>query len=56
MVWENPVSKVALILFFLLTLSLSWTIDSSQAIDTLKKYNELWYIALIYKDEILREA
>ena len=47
MVWENPVSKVALILFFLLTLSLSWTIDSSQAIDVLKKYNELWYIALI---------
>ena len=47
MAWRNPVSKIALILFFLLTLSLSWTIDSSQAIDVLKKYNELWYIALI---------
>mgnify|MGYP001476625210 CR=1 FL=1 len=45
--WRNPVSKVALILFFLLILSFNWTIDSSEAVDVLKKYNELWYIALI---------
>ena len=47
MAWRNPVSKVALILFFLLILSFNWTIDSSEAFDVLKKYNELWYIALI---------
>tara|TARA_B100000767_G_C19740133_1_gene525791 strand:- start:437 stop:1681 length:1245 start_codon:yes stop_codon:yes gene_type:complete len=47
MVWHNPVSKSALLLFFLLALSITWTIDSSQAIDVLKKYNELWYIALL---------
>ena len=46
-VWKNPVSRVALILFFLLILSLNWTIDSSEAFDILKKYNELWYIALL---------
>lgn len=46
-VLKNPVSRVALILFFLLILSLIWTIDSSQGIDILKKYNELWYIALL---------
>ena len=47
MVWGNPVSKVALILFFLLIFSFIWTIDSSEAFYVLKKYNELWYIALI---------
>ena len=45
--WQNPVSRAALFLFFLLILSLNWTIDSSEAVDILKKYNELWYIALI---------
>ena len=47
MVWRNPVSKIALILFLLLTLSLIWSPDLSEAVDVLKKYNELWYIALI---------
>jgi O-antigen ligase len=47
LVWKNPVSKISLILFFLLIWSLNWTIDSSEAVDVLKKYNELWYIALL---------
>ena len=45
--WTNPVSRAALLLFLLLIFSLNWTIDSSEAIDILKKYNELWYIALL---------
>tara|TARA_B110000008_G_C16976696_1_gene566190 strand:- start:2875 stop:4131 length:1257 start_codon:yes stop_codon:yes gene_type:complete len=46
--WRNPVSKSALFLFFLLLFSWTWTIDSNEeAFDILKKYNELWYIALL---------
>ena len=45
--WKNPVSRSALILFLLLLVSLTWTIDSSEAVDILKKYNELWYIAVL---------
>ena len=45
--WKNPVSKIAFILFFLLIISLNWTIDSSEAMGILKKYNELWYIAFM---------
>jgi O-antigen ligase len=47
MVWQNPVSRSALLLFLILTVSLNWTIDSSEAVDVLKKYNELWYFALL---------
>lgn len=43
----NPVSQAALFLFFLLLISSSWSIDSEEAIDILKKYNELWYIGLM---------
>jgi len=46
-IWQNSVARAALLLFFLFILSLIWTIDSSEAVDVLKKYNELWYIALI---------
>jgi len=46
--WKNPVVRSALFLFAVLTLSLTWTIaDISEGFGTLKKYNELWYIALI---------
>ncbi len=47
LVLQNPVAKSALLLFFVLILSLTWTIDSSEAIDVLKKYNELWYFSLL---------
>ena len=45
--WKNPVTRSSLLLFFLLILSFNWTIDSSEAFDILKKYNELWYLALL---------
>jgi O-antigen ligase len=47
LIWSNSVSRAALLLFFLLIASLNWTIDSSEAVDVLKKYNELWYIAIM---------
>jgi len=47
-IWQNPVAKIALVLFTLLTISLTWTItDINEALRVLKKYNELWYIALL---------
>ena len=45
--FQNRVSQAALILFFFLLVSSSWSIDSSESFDILKKYNELWYIALM---------
>ena len=46
--WQNPISKSALLLFGLLVLGLTWTIaDVWESLDTLKKYNELWYIGLL---------
>lgn len=45
--WENPVSRSSLFLFLLLIVSLSWTINLNDAFDILKKYNELWYFALL---------
>jgi O-antigen ligase len=47
LVLKNPVSRAALLLFLLLIVSLNWTIDSSEAVDVLKKYNELWYVAIM---------
>ena len=47
LIWSNSVSRAALLLFFVLIASLNWTIDSSEAVDILKKYNELWYIAIM---------
>lgn len=45
--WKNPISKAAILLFLLLLLSINWSIAPSEAIDILKKYNELWYIAFM---------
>ena len=46
--WQNPISKSALILFTLLCFGLTWSIaDIWESLDTLKKYNELWYIGLL---------
>lgn len=49
LVWQNPVSRAALILFAVLSLSLTWSIvdEIDEALGVLKKYNELWYIALL---------
>ena len=49
MVLNNPVSRAALILFAFLSLSISWSIvdEIDQALGVLKKYNELWYLALM---------
>ena len=48
LIWRNPVSRAGLLLFALLSLSISWSSEGLfGALDTLKKYNELWYIALI---------
>jgi O-antigen ligase len=58
LVWLNPVSRAALLLFLLFIASLNWTIDSSEAVDVLKKYNELWYIAImlpIFNTELRRQ-
>jgi len=49
LIWKNPVARAALLLFSLLSISLIWTIAdvSSEGLRVLKKYNELWYIALL---------
>jgi O-antigen ligase len=49
LIWKNPVAKAALILFALLSVSISWSIveETSEGLRVLKKYNELWYIALL---------
>ena len=47
-IWHNPVSKSALLLFGLLLIGLSWSIaDLRDSLDVLKKYNELWYVAFL---------
>ena len=47
-IWSNPVAKNGLCLFGLLLLGITWSIaDIAESLDILKKYNELWYIALI---------
>ena len=48
LVWHNPVTKVALILFALLGASVFWSIaETDWSLRVLKKYNELWYMALL---------
>jgi len=48
LVWHNPVTKVALILFALLGTSIFWSIaETDWSLRVLKKYNELWYMALL---------
>jgi len=47
-VWHNPVAKVALSLFALLSISILWSIaETDWSLRVLKKYNELWYIGLL---------
>ena len=46
--WENPVSKVSLLLFLLFVIGVTWSIaNMEESLDILKKYNELWYVALL---------
>jgi len=46
--WNNPVSKGGILLFLLFALSTAWSISGwDESLNTLKKYNELWYIALL---------
>jgi O-antigen ligase len=49
LIWRNPISRAGLLLFALLSLSLIWTIadNTTEGLKVLKKYNELWYIALL---------
>lgn len=48
LVWHNPVTKVALILFALLSIGVFWSIaETDWSLRVLKKYNELWYMALL---------
>lgn len=47
MIWRNQISRASLLLFFLLMLSIIWTDNHIEGLDTLKKYNELWYLALL---------
>ena len=46
--WKNPVSKVSLLLFLLFVIGVTWSIaNMEESLDILKKYNELWYVALL---------
>ncbi len=46
--WKNPVSKVSLLLFLLFVIGATWSITNmEESLDILKKYNELWYVALL---------
>jgi len=46
--WENPVAKGAILLFLLYAAGTIWSIvPMDEALKGLKKYNELWYIALL---------
>ncbi len=48
LVWHNPVTKTALLLFALLSISVFWSIaETDWSLRVLKKYNELWYMALL---------
>ena len=48
LVWHNPVTKIALLLFALLGASVFWsTAETDWSLRVLKKYNELWYMALL---------
>jgi len=60
LVLQNPVSRAALILFAFLSLSISWSIvdQIDEALGVLKKYNELWYLALmlpLFNSDIRRQ-
>ena len=47
-IWDNPISKIGLLIFSFMLLGLTWSIENlTVSLDTLKKYNELWYIALL---------
>jgi O-antigen ligase len=47
-IWQNPVSKSALILFGLLLLGMTWSITGLiESLEVLKKYNELWYLGFL---------
>lgn len=46
--WDNPVSRAGILLFLLFVLGTTWSdVGWSESFRTLKKYNELWYIALL---------
>ncbi len=46
--WRNPVARGGIFLFMLFSLGVTWSIvDFNEALYGLKKYNELWYIALL---------
>ncbi|MBL6969263.1 MAG: O-antigen ligase family protein [Gammaproteobacteria bacterium] len=46
--WSNPVARGGILLFLLFMAGTTWSIvDYSEALKGLKKYNELWYIALL---------
>mgnify|MGYP003978007063 FL=1 len=46
--WDNPIAKAGLLFFILFAAGTTWSIvDYGEALKGLKKYNELWYIALL---------
>lgn len=46
--WNNPVAKAGILFFLLFAAGTTWSIvDFGEALYGLKKYNELWYIALL---------
>ena len=46
--WNNPVARGGIMLFILFMIGTTWAIvDFKDSIIGLKKYNELWYIALL---------
>ena len=46
--WNNPVSRTGILLFLLFALGTTWSIvGMDESLKGLKKYNELWYIALL---------
>ena len=48
MAWNNPVARAGILLFLLFIAGTIWsTVNYSEALRGLKKYNELWYIALL---------
>ena len=59
LILHNPVSRAALILYAFLSLSITWSIVGEiEALGILKKYNELWYIALmlpLFNSDIRRQ-
>lgn len=46
--WKNPISRMSILLFLLFSIGTTWSIANiEESLDILKKYNELWYIALL---------